>query len=179
MFFILFCGCASLWGAPQLSCGRSPVGCSPILLRARGAPRCLAGAHIHGPPIVLRACSLALYEVLPDVSRACSLMGCSPICFLQATGCSPLSSLRALYEVLSLAPPQLFRRRTHSWEHFPIGFLQCCWHELSFFCCWYCGPPFCQAMMFTEPGALGQSELQVEGAMRVPEPPAKPGGMAP
>ena len=26
-------------------------------------------------------------------------------------------------------------------------------------------PPFCWAMTFTEPGALGQSELQVEGAM--------------
>ena len=41
------------------------------------------------------------------------------------------------------------------------------------------GSPFCQAMTFTEPGALGQSELQVEGEMTVPEPPAKPGGMAP
>ena len=31
------------------------------------------------------------------------------------------------------------------------------------------GSPFCQAMTFTEPGALGQSELQVEGAMKATE----------
>ena len=76
---ILFCGCASLWGAPQLSCGRSRMGCSTIVLRAR-------------------ACPLALYEVLPDCFASLLAHGVLP---LQATGCSPLSVVRALYEVLS------------------------------------------------------------------------------
>ena len=100
VFFIIFCGCANLWGAPQLSCGRSPVGRSPIVLRARGAPACVVGAHLH--KLFCRRAHWRSMRCFPIVSRACSLMGCSPICFLQATGYS------ALYEVLSPALPDCF-----------------------------------------------------------------------
>ena len=141
---------ARLWGAPQFFCGQGVL------------PACLAGAHIHGvPPIVLRACSLALYEVLPDCFASLLAHGVLPNLLSAGHGVLPI--------VLIAGAVRGFRRRAHSWGRFPIGFLQCCWHS-RFSVAGTAGPPFCQAMTFTEPGALGQSERQVEGAVTVRSP---------
>ena len=115
-----------------------PMGCSPIVLRAR-----LVGAHIHGvPPIVLLACSLALYEALPYCFASLLAHGVLPNSLSAGDRVPPIVLIAGAVRGALPGAPQLLRRRARSWERFPIGFLQCLRaRSNTFFCCWYRGLP--------------------------------------
>ena len=137
-FYSLLRACQPMGCSPNvlrtLACRVLPnsfagTGCSPLVLRALTLMGC--------PPIVLRACSLALYQVLPDCFASLLAHGVLPSLLSAGHGVLIAGAVQGALP----GAPRLFRRRAHSWERFPISFLRCCWHELSFFCCWYCGPP--------------------------------------